>query len=113
MSIAAPASAQSPPDWSTVADEIHCPLCEYNLRGLSEPRCPECGYQFEWPELLDITRRAHPYLFEHHPERNIWSFFRTLFGGQRPSVFWRSLVCCSRWRSKAKRPWSISCLRTR
>lgn len=40
------------PDWSTIGREIHCPLCEYNLRGLSEPRCPECGYQFEWAECF-------------------------------------------------------------
>lgn len=23
--------------------ELHCPQCEYILKGLSEPRCPECG----------------------------------------------------------------------
>ena len=50
------------------AETLHCPLCEYNLRGLSEPRCPECGYRFEWAELRDPSRRLHPYLFEHHPE---------------------------------------------
>ena len=27
-----------------VADgELHCPACGYTLRGLSQPRCPECG----------------------------------------------------------------------
>jgi hypothetical protein len=35
----------------------HCPRCNYNLTGLSEPRCPECGRTFtaaEWanPALL-------------------------------------------------------------
>lgn len=24
-----------------------CPLCEYNLRGLLSPRCPECGRDLE------------------------------------------------------------------
>jgi hypothetical protein len=24
-------------------DELHCCHCNYILRGLSEPRCPECG----------------------------------------------------------------------
>lgn len=28
--------------------DVECELCHYNLRGLSEPRCPECG---EWTEL--------------------------------------------------------------
>lgn len=23
--------------------DVPCPLCGYNLRGLQEPRCPECG----------------------------------------------------------------------
>lgn len=79
------------PDWSSITEEIHCPLCEYNLRGLAEPRCPECGYRFEWPNLLDASHRLHPYLFEHHPERPWWSFVRTLGGGLRPWLFWRSL----------------------
>ena len=79
------------PDWSALPDEILCPLCRYNLRGLVEPRCPECGYSFDWSEVLDPNRRLHPYLFEHHPERNVWSFFRTLVGGLRPWRFWSTL----------------------
>ena len=66
-------------------------MCEYNLRGLAEPRCPECGYPFEWPEILDPNRRLHRTLFEHHPERRAWSFARTLIGALLPRRFWRSL----------------------
>src|SRR5437867_9803555 len=73
-------------------EDVRCPLCDYNLRGLSEPRCPECGYQFVWDEVLDPARRKHPYLFEHHPEANVASFFRTLLGGLRPRRFWSSLL---------------------
>lgn len=80
-----------PVDWQTVQSEILCPLCDYNLRGLIEPRCPECGYRFDWPDLIDPARRRHPYLFEHHPQRRIWSFYRTLKGGLRPKKFWTSL----------------------
>jgi hypothetical protein len=25
------------------SQELHCRRCDYILRGLSEPRCPECG----------------------------------------------------------------------
>jgi hypothetical protein len=71
--------------------DVPCPLCGYNLRGLAEPRCPECGYRFEWANLLDPAKRLHPYLFEHHPERNVRSFFRTMLGGLLPRRFWRSL----------------------
>ncbi|MCA9255136.1 MAG: hypothetical protein KDA33_05835, partial [Phycisphaerales bacterium] len=63
-----------PPDWASSEQEIVCPLCEYNLRGLSEARCPECGSEYTWAELQDERRKGHPYLFEHHPERNFWSF---------------------------------------
>ena len=45
------------PDWSQQVEEICCPLCGYNLRGLSEPRCPECGHRFEWHTLIDPAER--------------------------------------------------------
>ena len=83
--------ALAAPDWATLREDVRCPLCEYELRGLSEPRCPECGYRFDWPDLTDPVRRRHPYLFEHHPEHNVWSFTRTLLGGLRPARFWTSL----------------------
>ena len=70
-----------------------CPLCGYDLRGQrgqAEPRCPECGRRFEWADF-DPERRRHPYLFEHHPERPVWSYFRTLIGGLRPRRFWSSI----------------------
>jgi hypothetical protein len=79
------------PNWEAVQEEICCPLCDYNLRGLIEPRCPECGYSFAWPDLIDPSRRLHPYLFEHHPERRAWSFRRTLTAGLRPRRFWKAL----------------------
>jgi len=79
-----------PPDWSQMQREILCPLCDYNLRGLSEARCPECGYQFDWEEVIAASHR-HPYLFEHHPRRNVWSFFSTLVHSAGPSKFWSRL----------------------
>ena len=84
----APAAA---PDWSAVREAVVCPLCEYELRGLTDPRCPECGFTFEWADLFDPTRKRHPYLFEHHRSRNFWSFRRTVTAGLRPGRFWRSL----------------------
>jgi hypothetical protein len=81
----------SPPDWDRIDEDVVCPLCEYNLRGLAEARCPECGYRFEWPEIMDPTRRLHLYLFEHHPERNFWSFRKTVVGSCLPRRFWKRL----------------------
>lgn len=89
LSIANPLAA---PDWATITREVSCPLCGYNLRGLTNPRCPECGYQFEWPAVLDPDKDRHPYLFEHHARRNVWSFVQTFFHSTRsPSEFWKTL----------------------
>ena len=85
----APPSAA--PDWSTERQDLLCPLCDYNLRGLTDPRCPECGYRFEWDQLRDEKLKLHPYLFEHHPDRSAWSFRKTAIGGLLPSRFWRTL----------------------
>ncbi len=79
------------PDWASRIEEAFCPLCEYNLRGLTTPRCPECGYTFTWTEVLDPRLGKHPYLFEHHPETNIRSYLRTAVGSWRPKKFWSSL----------------------
>lgn len=79
------------PNWTQITTEPQCPLCEYMLRGLNVARCPECGFRFNWPEVLDTTPRKHPYLFEHHPERNVWSFFKTVFGVMRPRRFWSQM----------------------
>jgi hypothetical protein len=87
IAVAAPASA---PDWGEIRRDVVCPLCDYNLRGLGEPRCPECGHRFVWSEVLD-PNRLHPWLFEHHPQRNVWSFLRTMIGGLRPGRFWQSV----------------------
>ncbi|HTL30591.1 MAG TPA: hypothetical protein VL282_15275 [Tepidisphaeraceae bacterium] len=70
--------------------ELLCPLCEYNLRGLEEPRCPECGHRSTWEELRQ-RQPNHPYLFERHPQRNVWSFGRTILGAMLPRTFWREL----------------------
>jgi len=86
-----PTATSAPPDWSRIERDILCPLCDYNLRGLSEARCPECGYQFNWDEVLNEHLRPHAYLFEHHPERNIQSFLRTLFESWIAWRFWKSV----------------------
>ena len=90
-SVAEGPATTSAPHWATIDEEILCALCDYNLRGLAEPRCPECGARFTWRELLDPELRGHPYLFEHHPNRNLWSFWKTCRGTVRPRRFWTSL----------------------
>jgi hypothetical protein len=79
------------PDWSSFQAEIHCPLCEYNLRGLTEPRCPECGFAFDWNELLNSELHRHPYLFEHQTKRKLRSFWKTYWRNALPGRFWREV----------------------
>src|SRR4051812_9296702 len=86
-----PAAGDAAPAWDSIRHDVRCPLCDYNLRGLTDPRCPECGHRFDWAVVTDPNRRLHPYLFEHHPERNIPSFSQPLGGPLRPRRFWDSL----------------------
>jgi hypothetical protein len=79
------------PDWAAITGEIHCPLCEYNLRGLTEPRCPECGHQFDWLDLLDRSKWEHPWLFEHAQQRRFRSLLKTLWNSVLPTRFWTSV----------------------
>src|SRR5436189_2963407 len=101
-SVAGEEIAAATPDWEAIEHGVECPLCDYNLRGLNEPRCPECGYVFEWWEVLDPKRRKHKYLFEHHPERNFWSWWKTAWGGLRPGGFWKELNP-----AQPSRPWRL------
>jgi len=80
----------SPPDWQKLDREILCPLCQYNLRGIPDPRCPECGYRFQWAELLDPDLN-HPYLFEQTRRHYIRSYFKTLTRNGKPGTFWKTL----------------------
>ncbi len=51
-----------------------CPQCDYDLRGLPEPRCPECGKFFSASDVAAYAERRWP------PQR----FFRTLILATTP-----------------------------
>lgn len=86
-----PLSNDAAPAWDRITDDVRCPLCDYNLRGLPQPRCPECGGRFTWEELLARASAGHPYLFEGHPESNVRSYLRTAWEAMRPRRFWTGL----------------------
>ena len=79
---------QPAPAWEQITHDVRCPLCDYNLRGLPHPRCPECGGRFTWRELLETASTGHPCLFELHPERNVRAYLRTALGAMLPRRFW-------------------------
>ena len=82
--------AAAPPDGTTT--DLACPLCDYSLRGLTEPRCPECGFAFTWAELRDAERHRHRWLFEHGRGRNVKSFLATFWRSAFPMRFWRAVT---------------------
>lgn len=43
---------------------LHCPRCDYNLTGLTRPRCPECGHEFTWDKLRHGVPRRQWIPFE-------------------------------------------------
>ena len=81
------------PDWSTLDIELHCPRCDYNLKMLTSPRCPECGLTFEWDELIRATRNElHVPIFEYQwRTRPVQSFFETILRCMFPWTLWRRI----------------------
>lgn len=59
---------------------ILCPLCGYDLWGLAEPRCPECGAQFESMQVLWRYERCE------WPAPGLMRTLRTLY--LHPLAFW-------------------------
>lgn len=76
------------PDWSTINRDILCPLCDYNLKMLTEPRCPECGHRFEWADVLAEDRELRGF-FEHARGRWLMSIFWTWLASLFSLWFWK------------------------
>ena len=68
-----------------------CPLCGYDLRGLAEGRCPECGHRFKLSRVRAVRLAQRADLFEHHAGRPVRGFIRTLMATSRPARFWTRL----------------------
>lgn len=77
------------PEWGNIHFDIYCSRCGYNLRMLEKPRCPECGLDFRWEDVLGAAGDRQADLFEYQcrkrPFRSWWSTFRRSF---RPARFW-------------------------
>lgn len=82
--------ASTSPDWSAINRDILCPLCDYNLKMLTEPRCPECGHRFEWADVLAEDRDLRG-LFEHTRRPSIREAARTWLASLLSWRFWQRL----------------------
>lgn len=45
-----------PPDWSVVPFAVHCPRCDHDLHGRTEPNCPACALTFLWADAVPIEQ---------------------------------------------------------
>ena len=75
------------PDWEAITFEVHCSRCGYNLRTLTNPRCPECGFEFEWKTVIEAFFRKNFALFEHNWRKEP---FRALLRAAFGPIFYRS-----------------------
>lgn len=57
---ATPENSIAPADTSGLT----CPRCRYDLTGLPEPRCPECGLAFDWAAVRAAALRRPVIAFE-------------------------------------------------
>ena len=72
-------------------DALTCPLCGYDLRGLPEDRCPECGHAFDPASLRDARRSSPAWSFEHATSHRVRAFVGTFGRSLTPWRFWREL----------------------
>jgi ribosomal protein L37E len=42
------------PNWDHVPFDVGCARCGHDLRGLTEPKCPACGLEFDWSEAVPL-----------------------------------------------------------
>lgn len=81
------------PRWAEVSFEVYCPRCDYNLRGLTIARCPECGLPVDWRRLLESRIRGGDFLFEHAWRRGPFrAWMRTTAAALLPRRFWKRVT---------------------
>lgn len=87
------------PDWDAINFDVTCVRCGYNLKMLEQPRCPECGLEFEWHRVINYHNSTSDFLFEHQwrrrPVRSLLTTWRRAFA---PAAFWNRVSMFERVR---------------
>ncbi len=81
------------PSWETWPGTLPCPRCGYDMRMLTEPRCPECGLRTTWTELIAAAeQRSSCPLFEYQWRRQpVRSLLRTIGETMLPWRVWQTV----------------------
>lgn len=53
--------------------DCYCPSCGYNLYGIPEERCPECGLRYDLRAVRTLGRVAHHQLVDNACHVTVWS----------------------------------------
>ena len=78
---APPPEADVPPVAASADDDLFCLTCDYNLRGLTVHRCPECGTPFDPAALAVRSVPWGPLVWESaEPRRRLARVARTFAG---------------------------------
>src|SRR5262245_19732555 len=86
-----------PIDRAAFGDTLHCPRCDYNLRGSESGRCAECGLNLDWDAIIAAAnRRIEVPTFEcRWRDRPVASFFGTLWLSIQPWKLWKRIPLTS------------------
>jgi hypothetical protein len=77
------------PVWDAIDFDVACSRCGYNLRMLAQPRCPECGLEFDWTDVVDRARFTYFEWEQAEGPRTILALLKMLRCIFRPVRFWR------------------------
>ena len=101
MTVLTDEPAQTP---VVIDEDLDCPRCGYNLRGLPQPRCPECGLVVDLDQIRAAQALLSKPLFEYQWRRRpIRSFFSTVWLTVRPWRLWRTVKL--EWEPQNKTIW--------
>lgn len=82
-------------EWISAPDDLRCPYCDYQIAGLPENRCPECGCAFDLKQLKAQDAGYPQIAVPWDEQRSIRSYVRTwILVAFRPRKFAAQFPLC-------------------